>query len=45
MQIQMHNNIEYILRLTQIYDFEFAGSVFNPTYHLIGFLAVLQVIL
>ena len=32
---------EYLLRLTQTYEFELSGCVFNPTYDLIGFLPVL----
>ena len=40
-RIESRCSIEYLLRLTQQYDFELAGCVFNPTYHFIGFLPVL----
>ena len=39
--VEFRLSTEYLLRLTQLYDFELAGSVFNPTYHLISFLPVL----
>ena len=38
--IEWRLSTEYLLRLTQLYDFELAGSVLNPTYHLLGFLPV-----
>ena len=31
-EIEYRLSVEYILRLTQLYDFELAGCVFNPTY-------------